>query len=165
MRTSATCIIAILLLGCNTDGPTDPALTPSFAAFDEFGYNDIAGIFNAPADGVDRNLDGKVWGDPTYANDHLVMKWNKEWDRGNEEGWSNPPYSAWISNEWNGQVTGGSGETWHYKIKWVGNCVADQNLVPEGGYCIWNQFAVILSHGTFAGEHFWDAAARAGFGN
>lgn len=21
-----------------------------------------------------------VWGDPTYANDHLVMKWSKAWD-------------------------------------------------------------------------------------
>jgi hypothetical protein len=30
------------------------------------------------ADGVDRVLDGKVWGDPTYANDWLVMKWSKE---------------------------------------------------------------------------------------
>lgn len=133
--------------------------------FDEFGYNDQARVFRGPADGVDRNLDGAVWGDPTYANDHLVMKWNAEWDRGNDEGWSNPPYAAWNDNEWNGRVPGGSGETWHYKTVWVGDCVADPTLVPEGGYCIWGQFAVILSHGTAGGEHIWDARALpAGYG-
>lgn len=44
--------------------------------FDQYGYNDTARVFNGLADGVDRNLDGTVWGDPTYAKDKLVMKWN-----------------------------------------------------------------------------------------
>jgi len=133
--------------------------------FDEFGYNYKARIFVGPADGVDRNLNGEVWGDPTYANDHLVMKWNSEWDRGNDEGWKNPPYNAWTNNEWNGNVPNGSGEMWVYKIVWVGNYTDDPNLIPEGAYGIWGQFAVILSHGTIDGEHIWDVLATpAGYG-
>jgi hypothetical protein len=125
--------------------------------FDVFGYNYKARIFVGPADGVDRNLDGAVWGDPTYANDHLVMKWNAEWDRGNDEGWSNPPYDAWENNEWNGKAPGGSGEVWHYKIVWVGPCGAAGTPLDSGGYCIWGQFAVIHDHGTFDGQHHWFA--------
>jgi len=45
--------------------------------FDKFGYNYPARIFVGAADGVDRVLDGAFLGDPTYANDHLVMKWSK----------------------------------------------------------------------------------------
>ena len=145
-------------------------LTPTVAyaagGFDEFGYNDTARVFNGIADGVDRNLDGKVWGSPTYANDYLVMKWNAEWDRGKAEGWSIPPYAAWLNNEWNGKFPGGSGESWVYKIKWVGPCGAEYTPLPDGGYCIWGQFAVILSQGSVAGEHFWDVLAKpAGYGN
>jgi len=89
------------------------------AGFDEFGYNYKARIFVGKADGVDRVLDGKVWGDPTYANDHLVMKWSKAWDdaRFHDAPWT---CDAWEDNEWNGAVPGGSGEVWHYKIIWVG---------------------------------------------
>lgn len=137
--------------------------------FDKFGYNYTAGIFNGPADGVDRILDGKVWGDPTYANDHLVMKQNAEWDRGKAENWSKPPYGAWEDNEWNGKVKGGSGAVWHYKIKWVGNCVADPTLIPTGGYCIWGQFAVIMDQGmdpSYGPGHLWFAHANpTGYGN
>jgi hypothetical protein len=137
---------------------------PDGKGFDEFGYNYGARIFVGPADGVDRDPDGNVWGDPTYANDHLVMKWNAEWDRGNDEGWSNPPYDAWENNEWNGMVPDGSGETWHYKIVWYGPCT-DGTSLPNGGYCIWGQFAVIMSHGTFEGQHFWEVLANpAGYG-
>jgi len=130
------------------------------AGFDEFGYNDQARVFVGPADGVDGSLDGTVWGDPTYANDQLVMKWNAEWDRGNAEGWTGPNgYDAWINNEWNGMIPDGSGETWHYNIKWVGACGADGTPTANGGYCIWGQFEMLLSHGTSGGEHFWDAHA------
>jgi hypothetical protein len=133
--------------------------------FDEFGYNYKARIFNGTADGVDRNLDGTVHGDSTYANDQLAMKWNAEWDRGNDENWLHPPYNAWTSNEWNGMVPGGSGEVWHYKIVWVGSCGADGTELENGGYCIWKQFAVILSQGTYQGEHIWDTlASPAGYG-
>ena len=135
--------------------------------FNEFGYNYDARIFNGSADGVDKNLDGKVWGDPTYANDKLKMKWNAEWDRGNTEGWSdsNGYDGAWTDNNWNGKVTDGSGETWQYRIKWIGDCGATGAPTGDGGYCIWNQFEVVLSQGTVANQHFWDAhAIPAGYG-
>lgn len=127
------------------------------AGFDELGYNDVAGLFNGLADGVDGVLDGKVWGDPTYANDHLVMKWNKAWPGGD---------GAWIMNEWNGQVPGGSGEVWHYMIvRTPAPCGSYGAPLPDGGYCIWNQYEVIMSQGTFANQHFWDVHANpTGFG-
>lgn len=142
-------------------------MTPVSRGFDLLGYNRCAGIFRGPADGVDGTLDGKVWGDATYAKDHLVMKWNAEWDRGNLEGWIDPNgYAAWEDNEWNGKVPGGSGEVWHYKIVWVGACGALGTVLPDGGYCLWGQFEVIFSHGTSANEHFWETHARpAGYGN
>jgi hypothetical protein len=68
-------------------------------------------------------------------------------------------------NEWNGQVTGGSGESWMYKIQWVGSCGTLGAPLPDGGYCIWNEYEVIMSQGGTAGTHFWDAhAVPAGFG-
>jgi hypothetical protein len=133
--------------------------------FDEFGYNRTARIFQGPADGVDKILDGAYWGNTLYAKDQLKMKWNAEWDRGNLEGWGNPPYSAHLDNSWNGKVPGGSGETWHYKFAWVGPCGADGTVLPSGGYCIWGQFAVIMSQGSVGNQHFWDAHANpSGFG-
>lgn len=142
-------------------------VVPAFAAggFDQYGYNDTARVFVGPADGVDGNLDGLVWGDPTYANDHLVMKWNAAWDACNEEQTPDNCAGAWTDNEWNGMMPGGSGETWHYKFVWVGPCGSYGDPVPGGGYCIWNQYAVILSQGTFEGQHFWDVLAKpAGYG-
>lgn len=138
------------------------AMVADAGGFDQYGYNRGARIFVGAADGVDRSLDGAVWGDPTYARDQLVMKWNAEWDRGNAEGWNDPNgYDAWLNNEWNGRCPGCSGETWAYKIVWVGSCAA----VPDGGYCVWGQFAVIHSQGTVGGAHIWDAlASPAGYG-
>lgn len=94
-----------------------------------------------------------------YADDKLVMKWNAEWDRGNEEEWSDPDgyHGAWSNNQWNGMFPGGSGETWHYMNRWIGPCGVDGTPTPNGGYCIWGQFEVVMSHGTFDGQHFWDA--------
>jgi hypothetical protein len=137
----------------------------SAAGFDKFGYNNQARIFNGPADGVDRVLDGTVGGDTAYANDHLVMKWNSEWDRGKAEDWLNGPYAAWETNEWNGAVKGGSGEVWHYKIKWIGPCGAEGAQLSDGGYCIWGQFEVIMDQGTADGVHEFLAKANPnGFG-
>ena len=131
--------------------------------FDEFGYNTQARLFNGKADGVDRILDGKVWGDPTYANDRLVMKWSKAWAdaRFNGAAWTS---EAWEDNEWNGKVPGGSGEIWHYKIVWVGPDLQNSPNWHTGGYPIWGQFEVIFSQGTVGNQHFWDAHAKpAGF--
>ncbi len=62
-------------------------------------------------------------------------------------------------------MEGGSGETWLYKIVWVGACGADGTPLASGGYCLWGEFAVIMSQGTAGGEHIWDALAKpAGYG-
>jgi hypothetical protein len=143
---------------------------PSTKGFDESGYNRTARIFNGTAWSwcMDK-VGSESWcesylGD--YANDKLVMKWNAEWDRGNAEGWINPPYDAWENNQWNGKVPGGSGDVWHYKIVWVGNCTADPTLVPDGGYCTWGQFATIMDQGTTSGVHEWFAhAVPSGYGS
>jgi hypothetical protein len=130
--------------------------------FDAFGYNEQANIFVGDADGVDRMLNGKVWGDAFYTNDHLKMKWNDEWNRGNNEGWTMPPYNAHLDNSWNGKVPGGSGEVWHYKMVWTGKCTDGEAVFTderEEGYCIWGQFAVIMSQGSI-NEHFWEAHAK-----
>jgi len=144
--------------------------TAARAGFDEFGYNDKARIFNGT--GLSWCM-GKV-GDAAwcesylgiYKNDKIVMKWNAEWDRGNAENWANPPYKAWEDNEWNGKFKGGSGETWHYKIVWVGPCGADYTPLTNGGYCLWGQFEVIMSQGSTKGEgHTWETKAKpAGYG-
>lgn len=135
--------------------------------FDQFGYNKTARLFVGSADGVDRLLDNKVWGDPTYANDHLTMNWTEDWDRGKTENWNNPPYAdAWTTNQWNGKAKDGSGETWQYKIKWVGACGADGTVLPNDSYCIWGQFAVVFSQGTVANKHFWEThSTPSGLGN
>ena len=122
--------------------------------FDEFGYNYGARLFNGLADGVDRVLDGAYWGYTAYANDRLLMKWSKAWDAARFNGAPWTP-EAWTTNEWNGQVPGGSGEVWHYKIIWVGPELEASPYWREGGYPIWGQFEVIMDHGTYANEHFW----------
>jgi hypothetical protein len=155
-------ICSLSLIGCQEQSvATDEHGVASLAkGFDEFGYNEQTSLFVGAADGVDRNLDGLLWGSPSYANDHLVMNWNDEWDRGNDEAWASPPYFAWTNNEWNGQVPGGSGETWVYKIIWVGPDLESSGYWVEGGYGIWGQFEVIFSQGTYGNEHFWDAHAH-----
>lgn len=165
-------VIVTLLLGTTTsvalaDKPTEfddkgnVTKSADEQGFDELGYNRTARIFSGT---------GWTWcmgkvGDAAwceaylgpYANDKLVMKWNAEWDRGNAEGWAYPPYDAWLNNQWNGMMPGGSGETWHYRYVWVGPCGDYGAPLDNGGYCIWGQFAVIMSHGTFENQHFWDA--------
>ena len=134
------------------------AAQPADKGFDEVGYNYQARVFVGLADGVDRNLDGTVWGDPTYANDHLVMKWSKAWDnaRFHDAEW-NP--DAWCTNEWSGMSPDGSQEVWHYKIIWVGPELGDSEYWRDGGYPIWGQFEVIMSQGLVGGEHIWETLA------
>ena len=128
----------------------------ALGGFDQFGYNYKARIFVGPADGVDRVLDGKVWGDPTYARDLLVMKWSKAWDDARFHGAPWTP-NAWCDNEWNGNVPGGSGEVWHYKIVWVGPELESSPYWRPGGYAIWGEFEVIMDQGTSDGTHSWYA--------
>lgn len=112
------------------------AAQPAGKGFDQYGYNLTARLFNGTGESwsLAKGLPADYLG--IYAPDKIVMKWNAEWDRGNDEGWLYPPYEAWENNEWNGNVEGGSGAVWHYKIVWVGNYVADPLLIPEGGYGI-----------------------------
>jgi hypothetical protein len=134
------------------------------SGFDEFGYNYDARIFVGKADGVDRNLDGTVWNDTTYANDFLKMKWSEAWHQARFEGqaWT---CDAWLDNQWNGKVPGGSGETWTYRIVWVGPELEQSECWRQGGYPIWGQFEVIMSHGTVGNQHIWEALAiPAGYG-
>jgi hypothetical protein len=172
MSLAISVAILIVFAACNnpvyeaTESVSEQVVAKTAAGgFDEFGYNYQARLFNGPADGVDRILDGKVWGDPLYAKDRLVMKWSKAWDDAKFNGAPWGP-DAWEDNEWNGKVPGGSGETWHYKIIWVGPELENSQYWREGGYAIWGQFEVIFSHGTIGNQHFWDAHANpAGYGS
>ena len=131
-------------------------------AFDQFGYNEKARIFNGPADGVDRELNGMVWGDPTYAKDTLVMKWNAAWDACNDAGNNDEDAcaGAWVNNEWNGAIPGGSQEVWHYKIIWVGSESINSSHWQEGGYPVWGNYEVLMDQGVSLGDgptHTWFA--------
>jgi hypothetical protein len=132
--------------------------------FDQFGYNYQACIFVGPADGLDRVLDGTVYGDPTYANDHLVMKWSKARDDARFHGGPWTP-DAWVDNEWNGNLPGGSNVSEHEKIVWVGPALANSPYWRPGGYAIWGEFEVVMDQGTDPSGHFWLAhAVPAGYG-
>lgn len=129
-------------------GPSAAGGQAGAGIFNDFGYNDKAHIFRGPADGVDRNLDGTVWGDPTYANDQLVMKWNAQWDACNAAGNDDAAAcaGAWLDNEWNG-AAGGSGEVWHYKIVWVGSAGEESEYWQPGGYRVWGNYEVLQDQG------------------
>lgn len=141
------------------------AAQPADKGFDGFGYNYQARIFVGSADGVDRTLDGTVWGDSTYASDHLVMKWSKGWDDARFHGaaWAT---DAWLDNEWNGMGANGSNTTEHVKIIWVGPELENSQYWRDGGYPIWGEFEAILDQGMVNGEHQWWAhATPAGYGS
>lgn len=143
-------------------------LAAAGGAFDQYGYNDKARIFNGPADGVDRKLDGRVWGSTTYAKDRLVMKWNAAWDACNDAGnnTASACAGAWINNEWNGAVSGGSGEVWHYKIIWVGAGGATSPYWKAGGYPVWGNYEVLMDQGVTlpadgsGAVHYWFAKSQ-----
>ena len=148
--------------------------SPAGKGFDEFGYNDTARNFvgtcvswyNGKYGGTEANAIAYCG---PYSNDKLVMKWNAEWDRGNDEGWTDPNgYDAWLDNEWNGKKDG-SGEIWHYKIAWDEGCATGANPSMQAlkgtAYCIWGPFAMLQSQGTVGNEHMWDVLlAPAGYG-
>ncbi len=149
--------------------------------FNEFGYNycarNFVGVFGGwcaaynakigqPVDWTCASLSSVDYDYRPFANDHLVMKWNAEWDRGNAEKWLKPPYDAWEDNEWNGMRPGGSKYTEHFKTKWSADCAA--GVTPTtGGYCIWGPFYVTMDQGMDPDHlHWWAAhALPAGYGN
>lgn len=131
--------------------------------FDQYGYNRTARIFNGTGASwsVAKGLPADYLG--IYAPDKLVMKWNAEWDRGNAESWADSNgYQAWENNEWNGNCANCSGAVWHYKIVWSASCTAS-GTPPDGGYCIWGQFAVLMDQGrdpSYGPGHLWFAKAK-----
>jgi hypothetical protein len=153
----ATGIVAV-------NGNTGDNSLAAAGGYDQYGYNRTARSFNGTgsswcvAGGQAANCMG------AYSADKLVMKWNAEWDRGNAENWSKPPYTgAWNDNEWNGKgVVAGSGAVWHYKTKWIGECGADYTPLADGGYCIWGQFEAVMDQGVdpnIGPGHTWYAKA------
>lgn len=158
MLGSIAIVAMFLFVGTNT----------VFAAggFDQFGYNDQARVFVGSADGVDNILDGKVWGDPTYANDHLVMKWNAAWDACNAAGGNDATacLGAWTDNEWNGNVPGGSGYSDHYKIIWVGSQGVNSPYWRDGGYLVWGNYETIMDQGVYGTHTWWAHGIPNGYG-
>jgi hypothetical protein len=133
--------------------------------FNQCGYNYKARVFSGLADGVDGNLDGLIGGFSAYANDHLVMKWNDVWDTCNAHGTDSATYclGAWITNEWNGLIPGGSLTTDHFKIIWVGSAGTSSPYWVAGGSLIWNNYETIMEQGTQSGQHFiWTFATPNG---
>ncbi len=108
------------------------------------------------------------------ADDKLVMKWSQAWQdavfgpdgvrgSGDELPWTT---DAWVNNQWNGMVPGGSGGSYHTKIVWVGTPCnnANPNWRP-GGQCIWGQMEVIHKQGKGSTGHYWVAhGIPAGYG-
>lgn len=131
--------------------------TVADTGFNQFGYNYTARVFSGLADGVDKVFDGTVWGDPTYAYDRLVMKWNAAWDACNANGYDNAAYcaGAWVTNEWNGMVPGGSDTTEHDKIIWVGSSGESSPYWVAGGQLIWGNYEWIFSQGSDPTGHAW----------
>lgn len=151
---AAILIITTLLIGAV------PALAAKSVdtGFDQYGYNYQARIFVGPGDGVDRNLDGTVWGDPTYAKDHLVMKWSKDWDDARFNGALWTP-NAWCTNEWNGMNPDGSGWTEHFKCIWVGPELENSPYWRVGGQPIWRQFETLMDQGQ-SPDGKWEALPK-----
>lgn len=142
------------------------ATVSAVGGFDEFGYNRTARIFEGPASGwcLQRGAPANCLG--AYSDDHLTMKWNAEWDRGNDENWANPPYNATLNNEWNGNVPGGSGWSEVFKTVWDAGCAADGTPSRSDSWCIWGQFAVLMDHGTDPSHvhEWWTLANPVGYG-
>ena len=124
--------------------------------FNQYGYNDGARIFNGTlaqwceAEGIaPTNADCGPYGFGS-VNDRLVMKWNAQWDACNANGYDNPAYclGAWTDNEFNGNVPGGSGVVWHYKIIWVGSQGESSPYWLPGGYSVWGNYEVVMDQGT-----------------
>jgi len=154
--------ITPVLVGAST-ASADTVTCPNFAAytgthgFNACGYNYGARLFSGLADGVDNNLNGTVWGHPTYANDYLVMKWNVQWDNCNANGFDDPTYclGAWTTNEWNGMLPNGSSTTEHIKIIWVGSLGEASSYWVPGGYSVWGNYEVVMDQGMAGGVHNW----------
>ena len=125
------------------------ALNPGAPGFNQCGYNYVARVFSGPADGAERILDGTVYTDPTYANDHLVMKWDTAWDACNAHGYNDPNYclGAGVTNEWNGMVPGDGPVTERVKTIRIGSLAYDGPWWVVGRCSIWGNYETIMDQG------------------
>jgi len=142
--------------------------------FDEFGYNNKARIFNGTGSSW---CQGKLKMSEAacdeymeaYAKDKLIMKWNAAWDTCNEANKTEANNAstcsgATLTNEWNGNVPGGSGDTEHFKAVWSQSCWEEKGPT-NGGECIWGQYETIMDQGMSSGVHtVWTKATPTGFG-
>lgn len=163
MRRSITAFIAAIILAATfafpalADKPSsfdtngNVASTVTDNGFNSYGYNYTARIFSGTylswcaEQGISSTNCASIVG-ATYVNDQLIMKWNAAWDACNASGLPVDCAGAWITNEQNGQVPGGSGAVWHYKIVWSSVCAAG-GAPTDGGYCVWGGYEVIMDQG------------------
>jgi len=156
-------IASLLIMG----GIALPALAAGGGGFDQYGYNNQARNFVGTGGSwcAAKGYGSDCAGYPVmrgYAKDKLVMKWNAAWDACNDSDFDpSQCVGATLTNEWNGKVPGGSGETEHFKAVWVGSEKCAQ--IDNGGNCIWGQYEAIMDF--YSGEHNVLAKALpAGFG-
>jgi hypothetical protein len=152
----------LLLSGTSLVGFSSvPASAGTSGGFNQYGYNWTANTFvgtyaqwcaseNIAAVSCSAYTFGSV-------NDLLIMKWNAAWNNCNNGlGSATACAGAWVDNESNGMVPGGSGYVWHYKIVWSSSC-ALTDTPPPGGYCVWGDYATLMDQGTYAGIHTFNA--------
>lgn len=174
---------AAMLFGTASLGlVVSPLTAGASGGFNQYGYNYTARNFNgtymqwcqehgltdatscAIALSGETNSGSGVANDPAVVNDQLIMKWNAAWDACNASYPTNPSgdpsacTGAWEDNEQNGMVPGGDGYVWHYKIVYSSTC-ASGGTPSNGGYCVWNNYEVIMDQGTYMGTHMINAIA------
>lgn len=144
----------------------------SGSGFDQYGYNDTARIFVGTGSSWCQGTLGMTKDQcdtymAPYQNDSLVMKWNAAWDACNAAGNDSAAAcaGATLTNEWNGKVPGGSGDTEHFKAIWVGSAGESSSYWRPGGYLIWGNYEAVMDQGMSGGTHTWWAHATPnGFG-
>ena len=159
VMTAAFTFPALAANGNNTNG------------FNQYGYNDNARVFVgtcltwAEAEPMTEAQALAYCG--AYSNDKLVMKWNAQWDNCNaaNNDQASSCLGATLTNEWNGMVPNGSGDTEHVKVIWVGSEGKSSPYWQPGGYSIWGSYEAIMDQGMVDGVHtVWAHAIPNGFG-
>ncbi len=187
-RIALTGALAGLLVGCEANsedilGPERIALSARVTgkgpagkgngAFDEFGYNYQANMFNGRYCDADR-----VIGGGPYCDVGLQMKWSDEWlneDRvrcaGTPQEGSSACEGSWLTNHQSGTNPDGKKWTYFVKIVYPSGGVVDANNDGfddnTGGEIIWGSYVRIqqVSNDPSVPEHGIQALVNpAGFG-
>lgn len=167
---SLLAVVMVLAVAVSCGTGAGPARQP--AAFDEYGLNEVAGIFDGSyfnnycgrpefgslppyqgddaaylaANGPVSSWNGYLQGIWQYRSTRVLMKWNKAW----------PNQDGWITNHmWDSYSVDGVEYSWDYfvKIVWVG--AKPSGTDPYAGQRIWGDFAVIqeVYNDTGSGDH------------